>query len=57
MPPTYDHLITKRPVEKASTLKSFLKNFLELIKDETTLNLLHRMIDQCVQDKEEPIAK
>jgi hypothetical protein len=38
MPPTYDHSMTERPVEKVSTLKSFLKSCLELMKDETALN-------------------
>jgi hypothetical protein len=56
MPPTYDHSITERPVEKESTLKSFLKSCLELIKDETALNMLCGMIDQCAQDKEAHVA-
>jgi hypothetical protein len=38
-------------------MKSLLKSFLELIKDETTLNMLYGMIDQCTQDKEAPIAQ
>jgi hypothetical protein len=33
MPPVYDH--SERKVEKVSTLKSFLKSCLELMKDET----------------------
>jgi hypothetical protein len=41
MPPAYDHSMTERPVEKVSTLKSFLKSCLELMKDETALNMLH----------------
>jgi hypothetical protein len=57
MPPTYDHLMTKRTVEKVSTLKSFLKSFLELMKDETKLNALREMIDQCAQDKGAPSAQ
>jgi len=52
MPLAYDHSITKRTIEKVSTLKSFLKSFLELMKDETTLNALHGMINQCMKDKE-----
>jgi hypothetical protein len=57
MPPAYDHLIIERKVEKESTLKSFLKSCLELMKDETTLNMLHGMIDQCTQDKEALVAQ
>jgi hypothetical protein len=57
MPPTYDHSMTERTIEKVSTLKSFLKSCLELMKDETALNALHGMIDQCTQDKEAPSAQ
>jgi hypothetical protein len=52
MPPAYDHSITKRKFGKVSNLKSFLNTFLELMKDETSLNSLCRIIDQCAQDKE-----
>jgi hypothetical protein len=54
MPPVYDHL---ERVEKVSTLRSFLKSCLELMKDETVLNTLHEIIDQCAQDKETPIVQ
>jgi hypothetical protein len=52
MPPFYDHSNTERTVEKESTLKHSLKSCLDLMKDETTLNVSHAMIDQCAQDKE-----
>jgi hypothetical protein len=57
MPPAYDHSMTERTIEKVSTLKSFLKSCLELMKDETALNTLCGMIDQCTQDKEAPSAQ
>ena len=41
MPPTYDHSMTERKVEKVTTLKSLLKSCLELMKDEIALNVLH----------------
>jgi hypothetical protein len=50
----YDCTIPERLVKKVSTLKYFLKSCLELMKDETTLNALHNMIDQCTQDREVP---
>jgi hypothetical protein len=53
----YDYSITQRLVEKVITLKSFLKSFLELMKDEIALNVLHWMIDQCRKDKEAPVAQ
>jgi hypothetical protein len=57
MPPAYDHSMTERTIEKESTLKIFLKSCSELMKDETTLNTLHGIIDQCMQDKEAPSAQ
>jgi hypothetical protein len=54
---SYDHTDTERKVEKVSTLKSFLKSCLELMKDETTLSMLHGMIDHCMQDREEVVAQ
>jgi hypothetical protein len=49
MPPVYDH--SERKVEKLSMMRSFLKSFLELMKDETALNTLLGIINQCVQYK------
>jgi hypothetical protein len=54
MSSVYDHTIPDRPIEKVNTLTDFLKSCLELMQDETTLNTLRRMIDQCTQDKEVP---
>jgi hypothetical protein len=45
MPPVYDH--SERQVDKVSTLNSFLKSCLELMKDESALSMLHGMIDHC----------
>jgi hypothetical protein len=50
MSPVYDH--SERKFEKVGTLKKFLKSYLEIMKYESTLNTLCRMIDQCAQDKE-----
>jgi hypothetical protein len=52
MPLVYHHMDTERKVEKVSTMRMLLNNYLELMKDKTTLNALHGMIDQCTQDKE-----
>jgi hypothetical protein len=52
MPLTYNPSVVEKSIEKVSTLKHFLKCFLELMKDETTLKSLRGMIDQCVQDRE-----
>jgi hypothetical protein len=57
MPPTYDHSMIERTIEEVSTLKSFLKSCLELMKDETSLNTLRGMIDQCTQDREPPSVR
>jgi hypothetical protein len=54
MPPVYDH--SERQVDKVSTLKSFLKSCLELMKDESALSMLHGMIDHCTQEKEIPFT-
>jgi hypothetical protein len=54
MSSVYDRTIPDRPIEKVNTLTDFLKICLELMQDETTLNTLCRMIDQCTQDKEVP---
>jgi len=50
MPPVYDH--SERKFDKVITLRSFLRSCLELMKDETRLNAMRGMIDQCMQDKE-----
>jgi hypothetical protein len=54
MPPVYDH--SERQVDKVSTLNSFLKSCLELMKDESALSMLHGMIDHCTQEKEIHVA-
>jgi hypothetical protein len=56
MPLIYDHTTLERPLEKESTLKDFMISCLELMKDETTWNELHRMIDHCVQERDLPTA-
>jgi hypothetical protein len=55
MPPVYDRTIPERSLEKVSTLREFLESCLELVENETALNTLCRMIDQCAQEKEFPI--
>jgi len=39
MPLVYDHLEKKN--KKVSTLKTFLRSFLELMKDEPALSIIH----------------
>jgi hypothetical protein len=57
MPLVYKHMNTKMKVEKEITLKSFLKRFLEVMKDETALIILPGMIDHFTQDREEIFTK
>jgi hypothetical protein len=45
MPLVYDH--SQKQAEKVSTLQSFLRSCLELMKDESALSSLYRMIDHC----------
>jgi hypothetical protein len=47
-----DHTKPVKPTEKASALREFLKKWVQLMKDETALNTLYKIIDQCKQDKE-----
>jgi hypothetical protein len=54
MPLVYNH--SKRQVDKVRTLNNFLKRFLELMKDNATLSMLHGMICHCAKEKEIPIA-
>ena len=54
MPLVYDHL--ERHAHKVNTLKSFLKRFLELMKDESSLSMLRGMIDHCTEEKEIPLS-
>jgi hypothetical protein len=53
----YDRTIPERSIEKVNTLKYFLKSFLELMEDETSLNALRGLIDQCTQDREVPTTQ
>jgi hypothetical protein len=57
MPLVYKHMNTKMKVEKEINLKSFLKSFLEVMRDETALRMLPRMIDHFTQDREEIFTK
>lgn len=45
MPPVYDHTSTERKVENVSALKSFLKSFLKLMKDEIALSMPRGIIN------------
>jgi hypothetical protein len=49
MPLIYDRTTLERPLEKVSPLKEFMKSCLALMKDETALNALHKMIDHCTR--------
>jgi len=51
MPLSYENKNTERKVDKVNNLKNFLNIFLELMKDEITLSMLHGMIDHFVQDR------
>jgi len=54
MPPIYDY--SEKLAEKVSTLKSFLRSCLKLMKDESDLSSLHRMIYHCSQEKEKHVS-
>jgi hypothetical protein len=54
MPLVHDH--SKKQAEKVSIFQSFLRSCLELMKYESSLSSLCRMIDHCAQEKEKPIA-
>jgi hypothetical protein len=53
----YDHTTLKRPIERESHLKEFMRSCFPLMKDKAGLNALHRMIDHCVQERELLIAQ
>jgi hypothetical protein len=54
MPLVYDH--SEKQTDKVSTLKRFLRSCLDLMKDESALSSLCRMIDHCAQEKEKPVT-
>jgi tRNA(Ser,Leu) C12 N-acetylase TAN1 len=49
-----DPTIPQNMLEKLSTLREFLRSFIELIKYETTLSELCEMIDHCAQERKIP---
>lgn len=50
MPPIYDRTTMKKHEVKESPIKNFLKSCLELMEDETTLDKLHILVDQCTKE-------
>lgn len=50
----YDKSTLGEVVDEVSPINIFLKMYLELMKDELTLDRLHRLIEQCMQEKEVP---
>ena len=52
MPLIHDRIIPERPLEKVIPLKEFMKICLALMKDETALNALCKIIDHCMQYRE-----
>ena len=47
----------EKPTQKVSTLKEFLRSFIEIMKDETVFNELYEIIDHCMQGRETSIAQ
>jgi hypothetical protein len=41
----------KSPLGKVSTLREFMRIYIELMKDETAFNELCEMIDHCMQER------
>jgi hypothetical protein len=57
VPLSYDRTSKERLLGKVNNLKEFLKICLDLMKDETTFNTLHGMIDHCMQEGEVPTGQ
>jgi hypothetical protein len=57
MPLICDHTILENPLEKVSTLREFMRICIELMKDETALNALCKIIDHCAQEREIPTVQ
>jgi hypothetical protein len=57
VPHVCDCTMLGKPLGKVSTLRDFLRSYVELMKDETSLISLCEMTDHCVQDREFPIAQ
>jgi hypothetical protein len=47
VPLVYDLTIPKKSLEKVSTLRDFMRSFIELMKDENQRSALCNMIDHC----------
>ena len=52
MHPIHDQTITRESTKKVSTLESFLKSCLDIVKDGSSMDTLHNMIDKCVKERE-----
>jgi hypothetical protein len=57
VPQVRDRAMPEKPTGKVSTLREFLRIFIELMKDEIALNILYKMIDHCMKVREAPIAQ
>jgi hypothetical protein len=57
VPQVRDRAIPKKPLRKESTLREFLRSCVEMMKDETVLNALYKIIDHCMKGRENIIAQ
>jgi hypothetical protein len=56
VPPIYDCTMPKKPLDKVSTLREFIRSCVELMKDDIGLNTLCEMIDHFMQERKVPSA-
>jgi hypothetical protein len=56
-PHVCDCAMLEKPLWKLSTVREFLRSCVDLIKDETVLNELYKIIDHCVQERGVPITE
>jgi hypothetical protein len=52
-----DRAMPEKPTGKVSTLTKFLRNCVEIIKDEVVLSTLYDMIDHCTRGRETLVAQ
>jgi hypothetical protein len=52
-----DRAMPEKPTGKVNMLTEFLRNCVELIKDEVVLSTLYDMIDHCTRGRETPVAQ
>ena len=57
MPSSMDHTNEGQPLEKVSTIKTFLQSYIKLLKDPSSVNILQNMLERCNTEVEEKLEK